>query len=160
MKIKMIANNALVAALYVGITFLTSSFAYLGIQFRIGEILLLLVFFRKDYSVGLILGCLIANLFSPLGVYDVVFGTLATALSVFCISKSKNLIIASLFPVIFNGLIVGLELYYVLELPFLINALTVALGELVVVTIFGTIIFTILRKKKYFMELIGANNNL
>lgn len=159
MKVKAIANNALVAAIYVGLTLLTSSFSYMGVQFRIGEILLLLVFFRKDYSIGLILGCLIANMFSPLGLPDIIFGTLATALSVLMISVSKNIYIAALYPVVFNGLIVGAELYFVFEYPFWINAFTVALGELVVLIV-GVIIFQIIRKKPHFMEIIGANRNI
>ena len=160
MKIKAIANNALVAAIYVAITLITASFSYMGVQFRIGEMLLLLVFFRKDYSIGLILGCMIANLFSPLGLADVIFGTIATGLSVLMISLSKNLFISTLYPVIFNGIIVGLELYFVLQLPFWINAFTVALGEFVVVSIAGYIVFSIIRKKPRFMEIIGANRNV
>ena len=160
MKVKAIANNALIAAIYVGVTFLTQSFAYLGIQFRIAEILMLLAFFRKDYSLGLTLGCVIANALSPLGWVDVVFGTLATVLSLIFITHSKNLIVASLFPVIFNGLIVGAELYFVLELPFWLSMAQVMIGEFTVVTIGGVLVFSQLRKNKYFMQLILANQNI
>ena len=160
MKVKAIANNALIAAIYVGITFLTQSFAYLGIQFRIAEMLMLLAFFRKDYSIGLTLGCVIANAFSPLGWVDVVFGTCATIISLLFITHSKNLVIASLYPVIFNGLIVGAELYFVLELPFWLSMLQVMIGEFTVITIGGVLVFSQLRKNKYFMQLILANQNM
>ena len=69
------------------------------------------------------------------------FGTLATTISVFLISRSKNLILAGLYPVLLNGVIVGLELHYILEFPLLISAMGfVALGEFVVVTTVGVIL--------------------
>ena len=158
-SIKRIIRLAIVTALYVVLTVVLSFISYGNIQFRVAEILILLCFFRKDYAISLVLGCLIANFFSPLGMADIIFGTLATLASVLCIIYSKKLFVASIFPVIFNGLIVGLELYYVLELPFIISALEVAIGEFVVVVIFGNIIFSKLRKNKEFMNLIEANQN-
>ena len=110
MTLRTITDNALIAATYVALTLLTSSFAYLGVQFRIAEILILLCFFRKDFIYGLCLGTLVANALGPLGIYDVLFGTLATFVSAFLVSRMKNLIVASLFPVILNGLVVGAEL--------------------------------------------------
>jgi uncharacterized membrane protein len=133
--------------------------SYGNIQFRIAEILILLCFFKKDYGIALILGCAIANFFSPLGIIDVIFGTLATAISVLFVMKSKNLMIASLFPVIFNGIIVGLELYYVLSFPLLLSMASVAIGEAVVVMVLGNLIFFKLKKNANFLELIEANQN-
>lgn len=158
-NIKRIIRLAVVTALYVVLTVVLSFISYGNIQFRVAEILILLCFFRKDYAISLVLGCLIANFFSPLGMADIIFGTLASLASVLCIIYMKRLFVASIFPVLFNGLIVGLELYYVLELPFIISALEVAIGEFVVVVIFGNIIFTKLRKNKEFMNLIEANQN-
>ena len=160
MKVKAMANNALIAALYVGITYITASFAFLGVQFRIAEILLFLAFFRKDYSLGLTLGCVIANAISPMGWVDVVFGTAATILTLVGITHSKHLVVASLFPVIFNGFIVGAELYYVLELPFWLSVAQVMIGEFVVVTLGGVLVFSQLRKNKHFLDLILADQNI
>jgi uncharacterized membrane protein len=158
--IKRLAINALIAAIYVNLTLITSSFSYLNIQFRVAEILILLVFFRKDYIIGLTFGCFIANLFSPLGIYDALFGTLATLLSVILIAYSKRLFVATLYPVIINGLVVGAELYFLFDLPFWTSALTVVLGEFVVVSIFGYVIFTRLKDNDYFLQMIGANQNI
>ena len=67
-------------------------------QFRISEFMNLLVFFNPTYTIGLTLGCLIANLASLYGVYDIVFGTLATLISclliVGCSKVVKNLLLA------------------------------------------------------------------
>lgn len=157
--LRSILRNGVVASIYFLLTYLLSGISFLGIQFRIAEILVLLCFFRRDYIIGLTIGCIIANLISPLGFWDVLFGSLATLLSCLCISFSKHLFIATLFPVIFNGFIVGAELYYLLDLPFWINVGYVALGEAVVISIVGYIIFMIIGKRESFHRLIGATRN-
>jgi uncharacterized membrane protein len=158
--LKRLAVNALIAAIYVDITLVTASFAYRDIQFRIAEVLVLLAFFRKDYVIGVTIGCFIANLFGPLGFIDAIFGTLATLLSGLLIAYSRHLFVATLFPVVINGLVVGAELYFLEGLPFWLTSLFVAIGEFVVVSGFGYIIFTRLRKQEFFMKLINANQNL
>ncbi len=158
-RIQQIVRLAIITALYVVLTIVFSFMSYGDIQFRIAEILILLCFFKKDYGIALILGCAIANFFSPLGIIDVIFGTIATALSVLCIMKSKKLFIASIFPVIFNGIIIGLELYYILDLPLFLSMASVALGEAVVVMLLGNLIFFKLKKNANFLELIEANQN-
>ena len=50
-----------------------------------------------------------------------------------------------------NGLIVGLELYLALELPFMINAFYVFVGEFAVLVI-GAILFKCLEKNKTLMN--------
>ena len=154
-----IATNSIVAALYFVLTLVTAPFSFLGLQFRVAEILVLLCFFRKDYTIGLTLGCLLANLFSPLGWPDIVFGSLATLLSCVAISFMKQLFIATLFPVVFNAFIVGAELHFVLEEPFWLNVGLVALGEFVVVSIVGYVFFMLVGKKDYVQRAIGARQN-
>lgn len=159
-QVQTIVRQALVAALYVALTFAAYSFSYGAIQFRISEILILLCFYRPDYGIGLILGCLLANLFSPMVYIDIFVGTLATSLSVWMISRSRNLLVASFYPVIFNGVFVGLELYWALGEPLVPSMLYVALGEFCVVSILGVLLFRILGRNKNFLELIAANQNI
>ena len=114
----------LIAAIYVVATMLCSSLAYGQVQFRISEVLMLLCYFNKDYIISLSIGCLIVNLFSTLGMVDVVFGTLATvvaAVLIYLLRNKVNLVVASLFPVISNAVIVGFELTYVFKTPLLVN---------------------------------------
>ncbi len=158
--LKRLAINALIAAIYVDLTLVTASFAYREIQFRIAEVLILLVFFRKDYLIGLSIGCFIANLFGPLGLIDAVFGTLATVASGLLIAFSKNMFIATLYPVVANGLVVGAELHFLEGLPFWLSAGTVALGEFAVVSVLGFLVFKKLRNNTMFMHMIGANQNI
>lgn len=157
--VKKITANSIVVAIYFILTFLTSSFSFLGIQVRIAECLILLCFFRRDYVIGVTLGCIFSNLLSPLGFYDVLFGSLATLVSGLLISFMKHLFLATLIPVIINGFVVGAELYFLMELPFFVNVGTVALGEFIAVSILGYIIIMIVGRKDQFLKLIGAERN-
>lgn len=154
-RAKFITQTAIIAALYAAITLALSFMSYGPIQFRVAEILVLMVFIDKKYFLGLVLGCAISNAFSPLGFIDVIVGTIATVgalLFIMFVRKSlgdnkKSLIVASLGPVLSNAIFVGIELTILFkELPFIVNAAYVAIGEFVVVTIVGTLIFPKIRK--------------
>ncbi|WP_099975074.1 MULTISPECIES: QueT transporter family protein [Lactobacillaceae] len=151
---------AIVAALYIVLTVtpVISILSYGPIQFRVSEVLMILPFLDHKYSWSLIMGCLVANVFSAsLGVYDIVFGTIATALVCFIITRVpnnyKNVWIVPVTGSIVNGLIIGAELHYVLKLPFWISAGTVALGELGVLIV-GVIIFYFLLQNNNFKSII------
>jgi len=157
-NIKNIVRISIIASMYIVFTII-NPFSYNAIQFRISEILMILCFFRKDYSIGLILGCLISNLFSEIMLYDIIFGTLATILACICMMFSKNIYISIIYPIIFNSLLDGFELYLAFSTPFIMNAIYVFIGETVVMLI-GLFIFNKLRKNKHFLELIDANQNI
>lgn len=144
----------MVAAIYVAITVPLSQFAYMGVQFRVSEALVLLCFYRKEYCFSMVIGCAIANLFSPMWAVDIIFGTLATLLAVICVYLSKNLFIASIFPVVFNAVIIGFELYYMFELPLWLSMLQVGIGQFLCVCIIGIVLFKSLERNKRFMSLI------
>lgn len=136
-----IAYTGIIAAAYAAATLAIAPLSFGPIQLRFSEILVLLMFIDKAYAPGLILGCILANALSPMGMVDVVVGTSCTALALFGISKSKNLFIATLWPTIFNSLI-GIELHIVLGYPLLFSMATVALGEFAVVTCIGYPLFS------------------
>ena len=152
---KRLVRTAIIAALYAVITLALAPISYGNIQFRVSEIMVLLAFFDPFYIGGLTLGCFIANMLGPNGLPDIIFGTLATFISVYAVSitgkyvKNNNLslFIASLWPTIFNVLIVGAELSYIAELPLLLTMLQVAVGEFVVVTIIGVPVMSLIRNK-------------
>ena len=108
-RIYRLARISLVAALYFVCTVALAPISFGAVQFRLSEILVLLCFYKKDYCYSLILGCALANLFSPLGIYDVIFGTLATALTVIAVSHCRHLLLATLFPTL------GLSLIHILN---------------------------------------------
>jgi len=153
--VKSLVFSAIVAALYAAVTIGLAPISYGPIQFRLSEILVLLAFVNRKYIPGLVLGCLLANLYSQLGVFDIIFGTLATYISVELISRTKNLFLASLWPVVVNGVVIGLLLNILFDLPLILTMGQVAFGEFVVVSIAGVMLFktTILRNVKL-MELL------
>jgi len=51
--IRQITDNALIAAIYYVLTIILGGFAFNDVQFRISEILLFLIFFRKTLSLVL-----------------------------------------------------------------------------------------------------------
>ena len=148
------------AALYVVATLLCAPLAYEAVQFRVSEMLMLLCFYSKDYILSMTIGCFIANLFSSLGMADMLFGTSATliaALLIYVFRNRTNLFVASLFPVAANALIIGAELKFIFGDPFWVNAAYVALGEFVCITILGVTVFRLLEKNKRFMKIITAS---
>lgn len=159
-QLKFITKSAMVAAAYAALTFMFAWMSYDDVQFRIAEILVLLVFIDSKYTLGLVLGCIIANIPSPLGVIDLIFGPLATLLAILFIigvrkvlGKNKiSLIISSFGPVISNAVIIGLELTYLFNTPFWLNAFYVGIGEFVVVTIVGTVVINNIMKNHRLVE--------
>ena len=149
-----IAKLAAVAAVYVVLTYALGFMSYGSIQFRVAEALMLLCFYRKDYGISMIIGCFVANIFSPMMLMDMIFGTLATAMAVLLIYVSPNLYIASLASVITNAVIVGIELTLSFKTPFWLNAAEVAAGEFVCVSVVGVILFKALEKNTKFMRLV------
>lgn len=155
METKKLVKIAIVAALYFVLTVGLAPISYGSIQFRVSEVMTLLAFIDPLYIPGLVLGTVLANLFSPLGFIDVIFGSIATFLSVVMVSRSKNIYIASIWPSIINGIIIGIELMFAFGVPLLLGMVQVAAGEFVVVSIVGVIIFKfgILNNKRV-MELL------
>ena len=154
---KRLVRTAIIAALYAVITIALAPISYGPVQFRISEVMVLLAFFDPFYIGGLTLGCFIANILGPNGLADVIFGTLATFVSVYAISMTGrfikdnkiSLIIASLWPTVFNGIIIGWMLNYISKLPLVLSIVEVAIGEFVVVTIVGVPVIKFIQKKYY-----------
>lgn len=147
MELKKLIKLALVAAIYAALTFISAPLSYGMIQFRISELMVILAFIDPLYVPGLLLGCIIANFASPLGMVDVFIGSFATLVSLYLVTKSKNLFTACLCPLV-NGPIVGAELYFLINAPLLASIFYVALGEFVVVTLVGYPLYRLLLNNK------------
>ena len=150
---KKMAMIGATAAIYAVLTVAMAPISYGAVQLRLSELMTLLAFVDPVFIPGLVLGNFIANLFSPFGLPDVVFGTLATFIAVFMMSKMKSMLIASFWPTIANGLIIGLELAIFTGAPFVSTALYVALGEFLVVTVLGYPVFKVVMKNKTIQNL-------
>ena len=150
-----LVKTSVIAAIYTILTVILAPISYGPVQFRISEILVLLAVIDPFYIVGLTVGCLIANIFGGYGIMDIVFGTVATFLSVtgvyltgkYIRNKKVSLVLASLWPTIFNGLIIGWMLNIVADLPMVLSMIQVGAGEFVVVTLVGVPVFRLIENK-------------
>ncbi len=151
-SVQRLVRCAVIAAVYVVLCLVLAPFSYGAIQVRIAEALCLLPVFGAEYIIGVTLGCFLANLFGST-IIDVVFGTIATLLACLVTYRLRNVRIkglaipASLPPVFFNAVIVGIEItifftdYTAMSAPVwllcLTNGITVGIGELISCTILG-----------------------
>ena len=79
-KTTAITQAAIIAALYIVLTFLANAFglANYAIQIRFSESLTILPYFIKTAIPGLFIGCLLSNILTGCAIPDIVFGSLAT----------------------------------------------------------------------------------
>ncbi len=175
LSVRRLTFAALIAAIYAVLTISTGFIAYGPLQFRIAEALCILPFFLPFTTWGLFVGCILANLLSPVGVLDVVFGSLATLGCCLCTAaigkrwdgKSWGRCIAAcLMPVVWNAVIVGLLLAMTAgeeegaktALFFLYGA-EVGAGELAVMFVLGLPLMRALPKTAFFPPLKAKLDN-
>ena len=161
MNVRFLCESAVIAALYAVLTWVLAPISYGPIQFRISEILVLLVFFNPKYIYAIILGCFVANTTSSLGWYDMVFGTVATTLAVLPMIKTKRIGLAALFPVISNAVIISLELWLAFKEPGVLfyNMITIAIGEAVVLFGLGIPFYIGLSSNNMICELLEIDGS-
>lgn len=160
-KIKNIAIICMIAALYTAVSLALAPLSFGNIQCRLSEALCLLPIIYAPAVPAIVLGCFLTNLIgvfmgiNALGVVDVVIGTFATGVAALLTAKfSKHRLVAAAMPVIINGLIIGLELAFLLFPENLLNGwlicgLEVAAGEAVAM-VPGLFLVAALAKTKLF----------
>ena len=149
-RVRFLVQAAMIAALYTVLTLVAAmlNWAYGPVQFRFSEAMTVLPMFTPAAIPGLAVGCFLSNVWSNMGVMDMIFGTLATLLAAVATRAARHVrvkgipVLAPLPPVVCNALIVGLEITFVspggfLWPAFLANALSVGAGELVVCYVLG-----------------------
>ena len=126
-RARRVAHVGVIAAVYAALTLVAllflGSLAWGPVQFRVSEALCALALLTADAVPGLALGCAIANVANivlsgtgMLGMLDVVFGTLATAIGVFITWRLRRRpALALLGPVVANALIVPAYLPLLLQ---------------------------------------------
>lgn len=155
---KFIAEGALIAALYVILTFISSVFGLSSgvIQLRLSEALCVLPVFTPAAIPGLFIGCIVANLLTGSVIADVVFGSLATLAAAVILRFMKNppKIVAPLPNIVMNTAVVPFILKYVYAadelLPFLF--LTVGMGEIISSGLFGFLLALFLEKHRNILK--------
>ena len=158
-KSKQIAYGALVAALYVALTYLQNMLlpgsATWAIQFRASEALCVLALFTPAAIPGLTVGCLLFNLsYSAALPLDFLVGTGATLLATGSMYSLRRVSVkgyplpALLMPALWNGLLIGWELSVHIGGAFWLNALYVAIGEAAVLLTLGTALFYTIKARR------------
>ena len=158
MNTKKIAYGGILAALYVVLTyaqnFLWPGSTSMAIQVRISEALCVFAFFTPAAIPGLTIGCLLFNItFAGALPLDWVVGSLATLLAAAAMWAVRGLTVRGyplagmLMPALTNAVLVGWELTVYIGGGFAINALYVALGELIVLLTLGSLLLHILQKR-------------
>ncbi len=153
-----LTQAALIAALYVVLTFIANAFglANYSVQVRFSEALTILPYFTSAAIPGLFIGCLLSNILTGCALPDIIFGSLATllgALGTYALRKWKWC--APISPIAANTLIVPLILIYGYGLLvegmstlqcFGFYCLTVGAGEVISCGILGMILLFVLEK--------------
>ena len=165
-KTRMLAHGAVIAALYVALTyfqnFLIPNSATWAIQFRVSEALCVLALFTPAAIPGLTIGCLLFNIsFAGALPLDFLIGSLASLLATAGMYLTRRItikgypLLALLLPAVFNALLVGWELDVYIGGGFWLNALYVAIGEAAVLLTLGSLLYYAIKARHLDNTLFG-----
>ena len=158
-RVRYLTHGAIIATLYAVLThmqnLLVPGSATWMSQLRLSEALCVLAFFTPAAVPGLTLGCLAFNLtFSAALPLDFLVGSLATLLAAQGMWMCRNITVKGyplpgmVMPALTNAILVGWELSVYIGGGFWVNALSVALGELIVLLVLGSVIYWALKRRK------------
>lgn len=149
-KVLFMAQAAMIAALYVALTYVFAPISFSEIQVRIAEALTILPVFTPAAIPGLFIGCLLGNIMGGALVPDIVLGSLATLIGAFFTWKLRkaNPFLAPVPPIVANTLIVPFVLKYAygVDLPIPFMMLTVGAGEVLSCGVLGMLLYFALKK--------------
>ena len=147
-----IAQAAIIAAIYVALTYVFAPFSFREIQIRISEALTILPVFTPAAAPGLFIGCLLGNILGGAVLPDVICGSLATLIGAFFTWKLRRAhpFLAPIPPILANTLIVPFVLRYAyqIDLPIPLMMLTVCIGEVISCGVLGLLLYYALRRRK------------
>ena len=161
-----LVHCAMIAALYVALTHLQNILfpgsASMAVQFRASEVLCVLSLFTPAAIWGSTLGCLLFNItFAQALPLDFLIGSLATFLATLCMWKTRSItvkgypLLGLAMPALWNGLLVGWELTVYVGGGFSLNALLVAVGELVVLYTLGSALYYAIKLRRLDIRLFS-----
>ncbi|EOI01617.1 hypothetical protein UAY_01025 [Enterococcus moraviensis ATCC BAA-383] len=148
-----LTKMALITALYVVVTIFLAPFSFGAVQLRFSELFNFLPLFNKRYIGAVTLGVAISNFASPLGLVDVVIGSTSTFIVLFVSyyltrkleSPIKKMILTAII-CSFSMFTVAGQLTYFYHLPFFYTWITVAIGELLSMSVGGILIYWVNEK--------------
>jgi uncharacterized membrane protein len=147
-KLNYLVRVAMIAAIYVVLNIIFFLISYGPIQVRIAEALAVLPFIDPSAIIGLFIGCILANVYGPVGAVDIIGGSLCTLIAAYLTSKMKNPKLAPLPPVLINAFGVSIYLHLLFDLPYWINVLYIGVGQVIACYILGYPLLILLIKNK------------
>ena len=155
-KTRFITYGALIAAMYVALTFVANLLGLASgvIQVRLSEALTILPLFTPAAVPGLFIGCILANVLTGCAVWDVIFGSVATLLGAigtyWC--RERNKFLAPVFPILANMIIVPFVLKLVYGAPdaWIFLFISVGIGEIISCGVLGLLLHRILERRDVF----------
>ena len=151
-KLVFICQAAVIAALYVVLTYVFSAFASGVIQVCVSEALTILPAFTPAAIPGLVIGCLLSNTLTGCVLLDIIFGSVATligALGSYALRRHTWLV--PIPPIVSNMIIVPFVLRYAYgatdAFPFMIA--TVGAGEIISCYLLGMLLYGALKKMNH-----------
>jgi uncharacterized membrane protein len=137
---RQVSFAGVIAAIYAAVTFVLGPLGYSWLQVRLSEALAPLPFlFGFPAVVGLTLGCVVANAFSPVGLYDLLFGpilTLIAAVLSWKLHLGKRLV-ACAYPVVVNAFGVSIYVAGFFLVPYFVTVVTIGVGEFIAAVLVG-----------------------
>lgn len=171
-NVKTLTVSALIAAMYCALTLALPFMTFGPVQCRLSEALTILPVFTPAAVPGLMVGCLVSNTVglatgaNVAGGWDILIGTVATGAAALCTRGLRNVkwgrfpVLATLPPVLFNALLIGGELTWVLYGGLYwdiltMNILWVGLGQLIACVGGGLLLFLAVDKTPRLQSYLG-----
>ena len=150
---KFITEGAAIAAIYVVLTWISNIFGLArgAIQFPLSESLYAVAIFSPPAVLGVFVGCILSNILFGFGLYDIIFGSIATLIGAFFTYKlRKRPYLALIPPILSNTIIIPFVLRFTgaSNDALWILAGTIFIGEFVTCGILGAILYQTLEKTK------------
>ncbi len=151
-RILLVTNAAMIAAIYVALTYVFHPISFGEVQLRISEALTILPVFTPAAIPGLFVGCFLGNLLSGAVLPDVVFGSLATLIGAVGTRMLRNAspFLAPVPPIVANALVVPfvLRFAYGVLLPIPLMMLSVAACEVLSCGALGLLLYRLLKRQE------------
>ena len=152
-KIHFVTQAALIAAIYVVMTYLFSPLSFSAVQVRLSEALMIMPLFTASAVPGLFIGCLIGNILGGALLPDIVFGSIATLIGAVLTYRlrEKGPVISMIPPIVSNSIIIPFVLKYAygINMPVLLMVITVGIGEIISCGLLGNLLYRALTRCRF-----------
>ena len=137
-NVTFLTQAAMIAAIYVVLTYVFAPFSFGEVQIRISEALTILPLFTPAAIPGLFVGCLVGNILGGAILPDIIFGSIATligAIGTYMLRQQKP---------VFGTFVLRYGYGVALPIPFMM--LTVGIGEVASCLVLGLVLYTALSR--------------